>query len=150
MAVLHTEVAAIATEFIAACACAASATARFYYKRISMKATWNGVVVAESDDTVLMEGNHYFPESALKREFVHLQQPQDHVPWKGQATYLSLLVHGELNPEAAWTYADPKPEAEEIRGRMAFWKGVKVTVTPDGAPTQPPRVIPARTGQSCG
>ena len=91
-----------------------------------MKATWNGVVVAESDDTVLVEGNHYFPESALKRDHFTFSNHKTMCPWKGQATYQSLLVNGELNADAGWSYADPKPEAEEIRGRYAFWKGVKV------------------------
>ena len=91
-----------------------------------MKATWNGVVVAESDDTVLVEGNHYFPESALHSEHFTFSNHKTMCPWKGQATYRSLLVNGELNADAAWTYADPKPEAEAIRGRYAFWKGVKV------------------------
>ncbi|WP_291010345.1 DUF427 domain-containing protein [Hydrogenophaga sp.] len=91
-----------------------------------MKATWNGVVVAESDDTVLVEGNHYFPESSLKREYVTFSNHRTSCPWKGQAHYHSLLVKGELNPDAAWYYPEPKPEAENIRGRVAFWKGVKV------------------------
>ena len=91
-----------------------------------MKATWNGVVVAESDDTVLVEGNHYFPESALKAEYFTFSNHRTTCPWKGQAAYRSLLVNGELNPDAAWTYPDPHPEAEQIRGRVAFWKGVKV------------------------
>ena len=91
-----------------------------------MKAIWNGVVVAESDDTVVVEGNHYFPESALKREYVTFSNHKTTCPWKGQASYLSLLVDGEMNADAAWFYADPKPEAEEIRGRVAFWKGVKI------------------------
>ena len=91
-----------------------------------MKAIWNGVIVAESDDTVLVEGNHYFPESALKHEFFTFSNHKTTCAWKGQATYLSLLVNGELNPEAAWTYADPRPEAEQVRGRVAFWKGVTV------------------------
>lgn len=91
-----------------------------------MKATWNGVVVAESDDTVLVEGNHYFPESSLKREFVTFSNHRTSCPWKGQASYYSLLVNGEINADAAWTYPDPKPEADNIRGRVAFWKGVKV------------------------
>lgn len=91
-----------------------------------MKATWNGVVVAESDDTVLLEGNHYFPASALKREFVSFSNHRTSCPWKGQAHYHSLLVNGELNPDAAWYYPEPKPEAKNIRGRVAFWKGVKV------------------------
>ena len=91
-----------------------------------MKATWNGVVVAESDDTVVVEGNHYFPESSLKREYVTFSNHRTSCPWKGQASYYSLLVNGEINPDAAWTYPDPKPEADNIRGRVAFWKGVKV------------------------
>jgi uncharacterized protein (DUF427 family) len=73
-----------------------------------MKATWNGTVIAESDDTVLVEGNHYFPASALNRDY-------------------SLMVNGEMNTDAVWYYAEPKPEAEMVRDRVAFWKGVQVT-----------------------
>jgi uncharacterized protein (DUF427 family) len=91
-----------------------------------MKATWNGAVIAESDDTVLVEGNHYFPEAALNRSFVSFSNHRTTCAWKGEAKYLSLLVNGELNTDAAWYYPDPKPEAENIRGRVAFWKGVKV------------------------
>lgn len=91
-----------------------------------MQATWNGVVIAESDDTVLVEGNHYFPESALRHEHFTFSNHKSMCPWKGQATYFSLLVEGELNPDAAWTYADPHPEAHMVRGRVAFWKGVTV------------------------
>ena len=91
-----------------------------------MKATWNGKIMAESDDTVLVEGNHYFPESSLNRNYVTFSNHSTTCPWKGKANYYSLLVDGELNTDAAWYYADPKPEAEEIRGRVAFWKGVKV------------------------
>ncbi len=91
-----------------------------------MKATWNGAVIAESDDTVVVEGNHYFPDASLKREYVTFSNHKTTCAWKGQASYLSLLVNGEMNTDAAWYYADPKPEAEAIRGRVAFWKGVKV------------------------
>jgi uncharacterized protein (DUF427 family) len=91
-----------------------------------MKAIWNDTVIAESDDTVLLEGNHYFPESALKREFITFSNHKTTCAWKGQATYLSLLVKGEMNTDAAWTYADPKGDAQAIKGRVAFWKGVKV------------------------
>jgi uncharacterized protein (DUF427 family) len=91
-----------------------------------MKATWNGAVIAESDDTVVLEGNHYFPETSLNRDFVTFSNHRTSCPWKGQASYYSLLVNGELNSDAAWYYPSPKPEAEEIRGRVAFWKGVKV------------------------
>lgn len=91
-----------------------------------MKAVWNGVVVAESDDTVVVEGNHYFPESALNRDYVTFSNHKTSCPWKGQASYYSLLVNGELNTNAAWYYPEPKPEAENIRGRVAFWKGVAI------------------------
>ena len=91
-----------------------------------MKAVWNDVVVAESDDTVVVEGNHYFPESALKREYVAFSNHKTTCAWKGQASYYSLIVDGELNLDAVWYYAEPKPEAEMVRGRVAFWKGVKV------------------------
>lgn len=91
-----------------------------------MKAMWKGKVIAESDDTVVLEGNHYFPADSLKREFVTFSNHQTTCAWKGKASYYSLLVDGEMNTDAAWYYADPKPEAEEIRGRVAFWKGVTV------------------------
>jgi uncharacterized protein (DUF427 family) len=91
-----------------------------------MKAIWANTVIAESDDTVLVEGNHYFPEASLKREFVSFSNNKTTCAWKGQASYYSLLVSGELNMDAVWYYADPKPEAEMVRGRVAFWKGVKV------------------------
>jgi uncharacterized protein (DUF427 family) len=92
-----------------------------------MKATWNGVVIAESPTTVVLEGNHYFPESSLKREYITFSNHRTTCAWKGQANYYSLLVNGELNPDAAWYYADPKPEAAMVRDRVAFWKGVQVT-----------------------
>jgi uncharacterized protein (DUF427 family) len=92
-----------------------------------MKAIWNGHVIAESDDTVLVEGNHYFPESAVKKEFLVSSNHRTSCPWKGQARYWSLLVNGELNPEAAWYYAEPSEAAAQIKDRIAFWKGVKVT-----------------------
>jgi len=91
-----------------------------------MKASWNGVVIAQSDDTVLVEGNHYFPESSLNRQYVTFSNHRTTCAWKGQASYYSLLVHGELNPDAVWYYAEPKAEAEMVRGRVAFWKGVTV------------------------
>lgn len=91
-----------------------------------MKATWNGVVIAESDDTVVVEGNHYFPESALDKRYTTFSNHKTTCAWKGQASYYSLLVNGEMNPDAVWYYPDPKPDAEMVRGRVAFWKGVKV------------------------
>jgi uncharacterized protein (DUF427 family) len=91
-----------------------------------MKANWNGTLIAQSDDTVVVDGNHYFPAASLNREFVTFSNHHTSSPWKGQASYYSLLVNGELNTDAAWYYPEPKPEAEMIRGRVAFWKGVKV------------------------
>lgn len=91
-----------------------------------MKATWNGALIAQSDDTVLVEGNHYFPDSALDRAYVSFSNHKTRCPWKGQANYYSLVVDGNMNPDAVWYYADPLPEAESIRGRVAFWKGVQV------------------------
>ena len=91
-----------------------------------MKATWKGVTLAESDDTVVVEGNHYFPESSLNRQHVTFSNHRTGCPWKGQAYYYSLMVDGELNENAAWYYAQPKDAAAEIAGRVAFWKGVTV------------------------
>ena len=91
-----------------------------------MKAMWNGEVIAESDDIVTVEGNAYFPEAALKRELI---APSDHTSvcgWKGTANYYSLQVAGKTNANAVWYYADPKPAASQITGRVAFWKGVVV------------------------
>ena len=92
-----------------------------------MKATWNDTVIAESNDTVLVEGNHYFPESALNKAFITFSNHKTTCAWKGTASYYSLLVNGEMNTDAAWYYPDPKPEAENIRGYVAFWKGVKIS-----------------------
>jgi uncharacterized protein (DUF427 family) len=91
-----------------------------------MKAVWNGVTLAESDDTVVVEGNHYFPESALKREYVVGSNHRTMCSWKGQASYCSLLVNGELMPEAVWYFPEPKEAAAEIKGRVAFGQGVKI------------------------
>jgi len=91
-----------------------------------MKAIWNGVTLAESDDTVVVEGNHYFPESSLKREYVTFSNHRSMCPWKGEAHYYSVMVDGDVNPNAVWYYPEPKEAAAEIKGRVAFWKGVKV------------------------
>ena len=91
-----------------------------------MKATWKDTVIAQSDHTVVVEGNHYFPEASLNRDYITFSNHKTSCAWKGQASYYSLIVDGELNPDAAWYYADPKPEAEMVKGHVAFWKGVKV------------------------
>ena len=91
-----------------------------------MKAIWNGVTVAESDDTVVVEGNHYFPASSLQRKYVVPSNHRTTCAWKGVANYYSLLVDGDLNPEAVWYYPEPSEAAAQIRDRVAFWKGVRV------------------------
>lgn len=91
-----------------------------------MKAVWKDTVIAESDTTVMVEGNHYFPEASVKRQFISFSNHKTSCPWKGQASYYSLIVNGDLNPDAAWYYADPKDAAAQIKGHVAFWKGVQV------------------------
>ena len=91
-----------------------------------MKAIWNGVTIAESDDTVVVEGNHYFPESSLDRRYVTFSNHRSSCPWKGMASYYSLLVDGQMNADAVWYYPEPKEAATAIAGRVAFWKGVKI------------------------
>lgn len=91
-----------------------------------VRAVWKGAVIAESDETIVVEGNHYFPASAVRGEHLAASDHHSRCPWKGQASYHDVVVDGERNPGAAWYYPDPKPAAEEIRGRIAFWHGVKV------------------------
>lgn len=90
------------------------------------RATWNGAVLAESDDILTVEGNVYFPPQSLRREYFVPSDTHTVCHWKGTVSYYTLRVNGEENPDAAWYYPDPKPEAEMIRGRVAFWKGVTV------------------------
>jgi uncharacterized protein (DUF427 family) len=91
------------------------------------KATWNDTVIAESDDTVVVEGNHYFPADAVRSEYLQPSDRTTFCPWKGTASYYSLAVDGAVNPDAAWYYPAPKDAAAEISGRVAFWRGVTVT-----------------------
>lgn len=91
-----------------------------------MKAVWNGQVIAESTDTALVEGNHYFPLESVNRAFLVPSRTTSVCPWKGTANYYSLHVDGESNPDAAWYYAQPKPAAAQVAGRVAFWRGVQI------------------------
>ena len=91
-----------------------------------MKAIWNGTVVAESDDTVVVEGNHYFPSEAVKKQYLLPSNTKTMCSWKGEASYHTLFVDGNANPDAAWFYPEPKEAAAQIKGRVAFWKGVRV------------------------
>ncbi len=90
-------------------------------------ATWNGQIIANSDDTVIVEGNHYFPADAVDPALLKPSTTTSVCGWKGLANYYTLVVDGAENRDAIWYYADPKPEAARIKGRLAFWKGVKVT-----------------------
>jgi len=92
-----------------------------------MKAIWNGQVIAESDDTINIEGNHYFPADAIKKEAFKPSETHSTCPWKGVASYYTVVVDGKENKDAAWFYPEAKPLAESIKGRIAFWKGVEVT-----------------------
>ncbi len=90
------------------------------------KATWNGHLLAESDEIQTVEGNIYFPESSLKREFLRASSTSSTCPWKGQARYYTVVADGQENPDAAWYYPDPKPAARNIKNHVAFWRGVEV------------------------
>ncbi len=91
-----------------------------------MKAIWNGAVIAESEDTVIVEGNHYFPRDSIKPEYFQDSDLASVCHWKGDASYFDVVVDGEVNKDAAWYYASPKPRAEHIAGHVAFWRGVTV------------------------
>jgi uncharacterized protein (DUF427 family) len=90
------------------------------------RAIWNGTVIAESDDTVVVEGNHYFPAESVRADVLRPSARTSVCPWKGTAAYYSLEVDGQHNADAAWSYAEPKAAAAEIKGRLAFWRGVTV------------------------
>ncbi|MFM1917282.1 MAG: hypothetical protein RJB01_797 [Actinomycetota bacterium] len=92
-----------------------------------MRATWNGTVVAESDATVVVEGNHYFPPDAIKAEFFRPSDTVTTCAWKGAASYADIVIGDDVNFDAAWCYPSPKPEAQAITGYWAFWKGVEVS-----------------------
>jgi uncharacterized protein (DUF427 family) len=94
-----------------------------------MRATWNGTTIAESDDTVQVEGNHYFPAGSVDRQYLQDSPTHTVCPWKGTASYYDLVVSGETNAGAAWYYPDPMAGAEMVTDRVAFWKGVKVEAT---------------------
>ena len=91
-----------------------------------MRAMWNGEVIAESDKTVVVEGNHYFPPESVRKDLVSENPTTTVCPWKGEASYYDITVGGETNTAAAWYYPAPKAAAEQITGRVAFWKGVEV------------------------
>ena len=91
-----------------------------------MRALWKGVTLAESDATVVVEGNHYFPPESVNRTVMRDSATQTVCPWKGTASYLTVVVDGEENRDAAWYYPEPKDAARQIAGHVAFWRGVTV------------------------
>ena len=91
-----------------------------------MKAIWNGAVLAESDETVVVEGNHYFPHDAINREFFRPSDTHTVCGWKGTASYYNVVVNGEVNKDAAWYYPVTKDAAKNVENYVAFWRGVKV------------------------
>lgn len=90
-------------------------------------ASWHGTVIADSNDTVVVEGNQYFPRASVREDVLRPSDTHSTCPWKGEASYYSLEVDGAVNPDAAWYYPAPKPAAEEITDHLAFWKGVEVS-----------------------
>jgi uncharacterized protein (DUF427 family) len=90
-------------------------------------ATWNGTVIADSDETVIVEGNHYFPIESVKADYLADNSSKTSCPWKGTASYYDIVVDGQTNTGAAWYYPEPKDAAKQIKGHVAFWKGVTVT-----------------------
>lgn len=93
-----------------------------------MKAVWNDVTLAESDETVVVEGNHYFPANSINQEYFTESSTHTGCPWKGTASYYNVVANGETNKDAAWFYPAPKDAAKEIAGHVAFWKGVQVSI----------------------
>lgn len=91
-----------------------------------MKAIWKGTVIAESSNTKVVENNHYFPPNSINEEFFKESNTHTHCPWKGEASYYTLEVNGETNPDAAWYYPETSDLAKQIKGYVAFWKGVEV------------------------
>ncbi|MCC9135637.1 DUF427 domain-containing protein [Pontibacter silvestris] len=91
-----------------------------------MKAIWNNIVIADSDKTIEVEGNQYFPANTVKKEFLENSRTHTNCPWKGEAAYYHVKVNGDVNPDAAWYYPNPKDAAKGIKDHVAFWKGVTV------------------------
>ena len=91
-----------------------------------MKATWNNTDIAESDKTVVVEGNHYFPPDSINRDYFQESNTHTTCPWKGEASYYNVVVNDQVNKDAAWYYPQPKDAAAEIKNHVAFWRGVKV------------------------
>jgi uncharacterized protein (DUF427 family) len=102
---------------------------------MTARATWNGVLLAESDETIIVEGNHYFPPASINRELLADSSTHTMCHWKGQASYYNLVVEGDTNADAVWYYPEPYDAADVIKDYVAFWRGVEVSAEPtDGTP----------------
>jgi len=99
----------------------------FLEKTLRMRAIWNNVLVAESEETIIVEGNHYFPPSSIKRDYYNSSETHTTCGWKGKASYYTIAVNGQINIDAAWYYPKPKDSAKNITDYVAFWKGVEIT-----------------------
>lgn len=110
--------------------CGIARTATGFHVGMTVRATWNGVTVAESERTVVVEGNHYFPPDAADRGYLQESATRTRCPWKGRASYYDVVADGTVNPDAAWYYPKPWPLAAKIRGHVAFWHGVNVEEVP--------------------
>jgi uncharacterized protein (DUF427 family) len=119
--------------------------------RVTYQAIWNGAVVAESDRTIGLEGNRYFPPASVRRELLRDSSHGSVCPWKGTARYYTLEVDGRTNADAAWFYPDPSPAASQIRDHVAFWRGVRVVEkTPPDGPAEEPGAISRFLHRSVG
>lgn len=106
---------------------------------MTVRATWKGITLAESDHTILVEGNQYFPPGDVARERLQESDTHTHCPWKGDASYYNVVLEADANPDAAWYYPSPYPAAERIAGYVAFWRGVEVSGSnPDTPEVRPP------------
>lgn len=112
-----------------------------------VRATWNGAVLAESDHTIKIEGNLYFPPESLRREYFTSSESTTSCPWKGQARYYDLTVDGKTSQDAAWFYPRPRPAASKIAGHVAFWRGVRIDCDGHPGAEQPGAMRRARPGR---
>lgn len=116
---------------------------------IKMQAVFNGAVIAESDDTVVVEGNHYFPSDSLREEFFSSSPTHTTCAWKGRASYYSVDVEGKIGRDVAWYYPNPTPMAAQVKDRVAFWHGVKVRPAPEQSTNTAPPTFDAPEGATC-
>jgi uncharacterized protein (DUF427 family) len=116
---------------------------------MTMQAVFNGAVIAESDDTVVVEGNHYFPADSLRTEYVTPSDTHTHCAWKGEASYYSVNVDGAVAKDSVWYYPTPSEAAREIKDRVAFWKGVEVRPAANGTVSGEPASFEAPEGATC-